>query len=269
MLRGELTMTYTVRNLFLISSMAISSIAFAGTLPGTSTDLTDGPIVTPPGHGRLTVTGEDGAGQTSALGIWRCEADPVFILKQQSCYELHGNFEINKQINLPEGIYSLIYNHTIAHAVIVKNAQETAVNLIQISVPADNLTSGTTEFRVFRDLTSDEQMRSELLAQWASYTGAWESWACGNVTYQDICHAIHTSPDAMKNVTLKSDSQGDYVEVYIYANGRPRYWKNSGRKWVNDKSLTGDFISVFSGIYGVEFTGASGVKTTRYGIVAN
>jgi len=244
-------------------------------------------IVAPsPSAGKLEVRGEPGIGQESFFYLNQCTADPKTIYQQVSCVTLPSKFNLNTPISLATGVYSIYlenqtgksgsdeesdYAPAMIHNVLIKSGETKIVDLHKIEIP----NVPPFKFQIFQDITDTAQFKTFLLSIWARSwnegTHPGYSFITGRIDAlvdPKLERAYHEGPEKMINAITSTNKTADYLRLK-YDRYQGKYeWDNLGKVYLNPPVVTGNFISVFEGTYGIEYRDDIGVKATYYGIKA-
>lgn len=243
-------------------------------------DITNEPGVTVPvpgdldQMGSLEIDGTPGVGQDSNVKVIFCQTDVDGKLQKFGCNDT-GNadtYQINKVVNLPVGTYELIYSNSIIFTE-VKAGQKTIVQLKKIQV-ASSKSGASISFQVFIDLTDPSMQElilknvflnpenNEYFEQQCKSSGDCSKKACNAFNSNDYHNLLNT--------VVKFDDDGSHEFLYYpYTDATDGHFHNQGLIKIADP-IAGQFISVFTGVYGIIFTDSTSGKTeTQFGVKVN
>lgn len=197
------------------------------------------------------INGTVGSGQTDSFVLFGCQTDGNARVVQGSCktFDLHDDpstkaGKINKSYSIPEGYYCARYSNTHAYFTIQKDKPVT-LDLQKIIVPGDRSAS----FDVFNDY-SDKSMQDDMVYRYwlGDESDFLKKCPSKNRNLQAACDALKSGEVARLQDTLVAfTSDGKYSPL-----GEDGKFQKPMRGQVTDPKA-GEFVSVFPGVYGIEF----------------
>lgn len=220
-------------------------------------------------YGQLQVIGTPGAGQGKTFYYSRCERGRDGRPVRFSCKDGQER-NLNERISLPGGYYKVFYSGSqYSELLEVKKNQLQVVELKKIQIPRVN---GKFAVQIFRDLTDRSEQEKVL---WDVFTTASNQADFGS-SCEDSSPEIKAACAAYRSGDyhnllgpgIRFGEDGSWSAARFFGDGSFDRFKNRGRYMVTDDGIAdGDFISVFSGVYGLTFTDSTtGREETQYGV---
>jgi hypothetical protein len=200
--------------------------------------------------GTLEVDGTPGAGQTNELDVSYCKSDASGTPLKWGCEDVKA-YSLNQSIPLTVGTYRINYSHTIVFAQ-VKESQKTTLMLKKLQVSQASL---PIQFKVLVDLT-DPSMQDMVLKVWFTDSTAEQVYnqVCEGSTADVTGCPVLATNDYREQKNIEFNPDGTFSEwefsgftTYLHSFEKPVYF-------VVVDPVAGDFVSVFPGVYTIQFT---------------
>jgi len=212
------------------------------------------PSAAEPMYGSLEVTGEAGDGQPDTYTIYRCRESAEHVYEWSSCEAWTRTQELNKETELPRGVYRLNYANSYYGPVKIAEGATVKVELRKLEVKPRS--TQIQNYAVFVDYTHESEFTKLALAIFStsrinSFHTTIFSWG-----FKLECDEFMKSPKALAAVHLSIGKDARFYERRYFSNGT-RGWDDQGRVFVHKERINvGDskgFLSVFPGFYGVSY----------------